>query len=106
MPSMLAGGSMRRTSNRQTSKASTRGLTLRQQRFCVQWFRHKGIGRRAYMHVYGVKSPNVADASASRLLSNAKVRPVIERLKQAMAKRAEDITLDSLVNDLDEIRRA
>jgi phage terminase small subunit len=84
---------------------SIKPLTLKQELFCLQWFKHKGNGTRAYAAVYGVK-PSVARANAARALASASVADAIDRTRKAMAKRAQDITLDSLIADLDNIKSA
>jgi phage terminase small subunit len=80
-------------------------LTYRQERFCLQWFRHHGVGRRAYLAAgYRVRTPQVADAAASRLLGYVKVRERIQEIKAVVAKRAQEITLDTLIADLERIK--
>ena len=61
-------------------------LPVKQEKFCLEYAKC-GNARQAYLKAgYACKSDNAIDASASRLLSNAKV---IERL-QELAKKTED----------------
>lgn len=68
-----------------------------------------GIARHAYLAAgYKAKcddpsGANSADVNASRLLRHAKVKPRIERLRTAMAKR-QDVTEDSLIEELEQAR--
>ena len=72
-----------------------RDLTARQLEFCRQWFETKGIARQAYLASgYRCKSAEVADAAASRLLGNVKVRGKILELG-AMAAKRHEITQDN-----------
>lgn len=61
-------------------------LTVKQEKFCIK-YAECGNARQAYIEAgYNCKNENAIDASASRLLSNAKV---VERL-QELAKIAEN----------------
>src|SRR5690554_5500186 len=68
----------------------------RHERFCQEIV--KGVsGREAYKTAgYKPKNDNVADANASRLLSDAKVRARIAELQERAAVRAELTVLDIL----------
>lgn len=60
-----------------------------------------GKGRQAYIKAgYNVSAPEIADASASRLLRHAKVR----RRLQEIADMAAKVTEDTLIQELEEAR--
>ncbi len=65
----------------------------------------KGVsGRDAYKNAgYTVKSPLVADAAASRLLTDVKVKARIAELQERSAKRAE-VTAESIIEELEQAR--
>ena len=67
----------------------------------------KGASSREAYATAGYTSPNIAanDASASRLLSAAKVKARVAEIKSVAAGRAS-ITLESHLNDLAELRDA
>lgn len=67
-------------------KKDNNKLTVNQEKFCLK-FAECGNGREAYKYAYpNVKSDAVADANASRLLSNAKVKARLQEL----AKKIEE----------------
>jgi phage terminase small subunit len=81
----------------------------RRERFAREYVR-LGIARHAYVAAgYKAALPaspdesSAADAAASRLLKDVKVRQRIEGIK-AMAAKRHDVTIDSLIEELEEAR--
>lgn len=72
------------------AKRNKNSLTNNQQAFADEWLINGGNGRQAYLKVYQqVKNPKVAEAAASRLLSNVRVSKYIERRREELAKKTE-----------------
>ena len=81
-------------------------LNSRQESFCRHYVAARANASAAYRAAgYRVKSGDVAAAAASRLLKHVRVQARIERLQAMAAKRAVDVTIDSHIADLDEIRQ-
>ena len=80
-------------------------LTRRQERFCIEWFKTKGVARHAYLNAgYAVTAPHVADVCASRRLPHARVRARLRALHARVLPKATDIPADSIANELEEAR--
>jgi phage terminase small subunit len=83
--------------------AMSKGLNYRQEAFC----RHLAEGlpqSRAYIEAGYASRGNAAEASASQLLRNPKVAARLTSLQAKAAIRSE-ITVDSLVAELDDLLR-
>jgi phage terminase small subunit len=71
-------------------------LTEKQSRFIDEYMVNGFNARLAYMSVYPVSSESTADANASRLLSNAKVKEEISRRQEENRKKYE-VTKEEVV---------
>lgn len=80
-------------------------LTLKQEAFCRAYIENGGNASEAYRSAYnaGKTKPEAIHANASKLLKNTKVALRIEALQRKHAER-HDITVDDLVNELEEAR--
>jgi phage terminase small subunit len=81
----------------------SKSLNLRQEAFC------RGLSEglpqsRAYMEAGYESRGNAAEASASQLLRNPKVAARVAQL-QALAAQRSEVTVDTLVRELDEMLR-
>jgi phage terminase small subunit len=70
-----------------SAEDNIKDLNNKQQAFCRQYIIDWN-GTRAYMHVYPDSSKEAAESSASRLLTNAKVKEYIEEIKNNLEEQA------------------
>ena len=85
--------------------AAPKLLTIKQEAFCQAYIQNGGNASEAYRSAYdaeNMKSESV-NVNASKLLASAKVALRVSELRTAIEKRNE-ITIDDLINELEEAR--
>lgn len=82
------------------------GLTQKQEKFC-QAYIEKGNASEAYRTAYAADrmKPEAIHVNASKLLDNAKVSLRVAEL-QSEIKQRHNVTVDSLIKELEEARQA
>lgn len=81
------------------------GLTQKQESFCLAYL-ETGNASEAYRRAYNAEGskPEVVHVKASQLLSNGKIAVRVAELREAASMRNE-ITVDTLLDELEEARR-
>jgi len=78
-----------------------RKLTLKQEKFCLEYVKNGGNASDAYRAAYNAKKmkPETVNRKAAELLSNGKITARIEDLQKAARKRNE-ISLDRVLKEI------
>lgn len=87
------------------AKLNEHGVTEQQEKFC-RAFVETGNASESYRRAYNTEkmSPTTVNRKASELLDNGSITARLEQLRQVHAKR-HNVTVDSLVAELEEIKR-
>lgn len=87
------------------AKLNEHGVTEQQEKFC-RAFVEIGNASESYRRAYNTEkmSPTTVNRKASELLDNGSITARLEQLRQVHAKR-HNVTVDSLVAELEEIKR-